>query len=685
MAFAQWLVNFKRSLPIALVLIALAIGIAAGAGAKDPTRAVDDTLPAGAHSTQVAVALDTFDTEDTTVVPAVVLWTAREGTLSEVQLAALQEQQLTAGPVQIAEDKTAAFGVVPLQADAGELGDKVKELRKTVTEQAGTGVTAQVTGPAGIQADIGAVFEGADFRLLFATATVVALLLLITYRSPTLWLIPLLVVGLADRLAVTVATHGLAAVKVPFDESTTGILSVLVFGAGTNYALLLISRYRDELKTHSDRFVAMQRAVRYAGEAVLASAATVVVGVVTLLLSAFPTTRGLGLASAIGIAVAAGFVMIVLPCVLVYFGRWVFWPKTPRVGQTQLVDGTSLWHKVGTVVARRPKIAAAGTIALLIGLSSGVVGINTGLAAKDQFLDTPEAITASDRLAQSFPAGATDPVTILTTADPQKVVQDVTKTTGVASAIVLPKALGPYYQINAVLRDASGTQEARDTIGAIRAITAQHAKTLVGGTEATLIDQKAAANHDLKVMVPLIVLFVTVILGLLLRSVVAPVILVATVMGTYGAALGVSWLVFEHIFGFDAIGASVPLYAFLFLVALGVDYNIFLVTRVAEERDHHGVRRSVVRGLAATGGVITSAGILLAAVFAVLGVLPLVVLAQLGVIICVGVLLDTLLVRTVVVPAIAVALGNKFWWPRRFAGGQTASVELAPEEQPVGH
>ncbi len=275
----------------------------------------------------------------------------------------------------------------------------------------------QVTGPAAVQADLAAVFEGANTRLLLATASVVAVLLILTYRSPILWLVPLLVVGIADQLATVLATHVLTATGTPWDESTLGILSVLVFGAGTDYALLLISRYRDELRAEPDRYAAMRRALRRTGEAVLVSATTVVLALLTLLLSAFPSTRGLGLASAVGIVVAAGFALIVLPSVLVLFGRWVFWPLVPRVGQTSLTDSRSFWRRIGDRVAARPAAFVVATCLVLAALAAGVTQIRTGLSTSDQFLRKPEAIAASERLAQSFPAGSADPLVVVTEGD----------------------------------------------------------------------------------------------------------------------------------------------------------------------------------------------------------------------------------------------------------------------------
>ncbi len=412
----------------------------------------------------------------------------------------------------------------------------------------------------------------------------------------------------------------------------------------------------------------MRRALSATSEAVLSSSTTVVVGLLTLLLSVFPSTRSLGLACAVGVVVAAVAALIVLPCALVICGRWVFWPLVPRVGQATLVDSRGVWRRVGDVVGRRPTGAVLVCVVLLGSLAVGLTQIRTGLSEADQFLDAPEAISAGERLAESFPAGFSDPTVVITRADSAKVTAIVDEVGGVASARPGPAVVG-LAQIDVVLAAEPGSASAQETVVRLRTALADDVEpsgqTWVGGTEATEIDERDAAARDRLVVIPVILVLVIGALMLLLRSLVAPVILVASVIATYFASLGASWWLFTGVFGFDRLDVGVPLLAFIFLVALGVDYNIFLVTRAAEESPAHGTRLGMLRALTATGGVITSAGLLLAAVFAVLGVLPLVVLAQLGVVICVGVLLDTLLVRTVLVPAIAVRMGDRFWWPRR--------------------
>jgi putative drug exporter of the RND superfamily len=657
---------------VAIVILALAgaMGVVSVVGEATRTASATDALPIGSDSAEaVALREQLPEAEGST---AVVVFSTGSGTLSPSDVSAIEARvaQLPGAgqaPVQPSADGTAVLAVVPVDAtDATETAEAVKQIRATVKADLPDGVTAQVTGPAAVQADLAAVFSGANTRLLIATASVVALLLVITYRSPILWIFPLIVVGVADRLAAVLATHTLAAFNVVWDESTIGILSVLVFGAGTDYALLLISRYRDELRSHHDRREAMSLALRRTAEAVLSSAVTVVIGLLTLLLSLFPATRGLGLACAVGVVVAAAFVLVVLPAALVIFDRWIFWPRVPREGQAALADGQSFWRKVGDRVAAHPKRIISITLVGLAVLAAGLAFVDTGLKTSDQFIQKPEAIAASERLAQSFPAGSADPAIIVTTNDPQAVTAAAKGVDGIAGARLVNQGNG-VAEVDAVIEAAPGSQAAADTVVALRGALTSLPDSHVAGTEAVALDQAEASQRDRLIIFPLVLALVLLALVVLLRSVVAPLVLVSTVVATYLASLGASWWIFTKVFGFTALDDSAPLFAFVFLVALGVDYNIFLVTRAREEARRHGSREGMLRGLAATGGVITSAGILLAAVFAVLGVLPLVVLAQIGVIICIGVLLDTLVVRTLLVPAIAVQLGDRFWWPRRLA------------------
>lgn len=658
----------RRRIIVAFLALIAAILVLGTVGEATRERSALDSLPRGSDSAKVAAAAERLPDAESSA--AVVLFSADER-MTPAQLAAVRTKAaaLPGGakaPVIPAKDGTAVTVPVTIDAvDATAVEEKVSDLRAQLASGLPQGVQAQVTGPAAIQADLAQVFKGANIKLLAATALIVAVLLVITYRSPVLWIVPLLVVAVADRLAAILASHVLSAFSVAWDESTTGILSVLVFGAGTDYALLLISRYRDELRRHENRHEAMAITVRRTVEPVVASSVTIFVGLITLLLSLFPTTRGLGLACAVGVLVAALFALVVLPGVLVVFGRWIFWPRKPAVGEASAAESASLWQRIGGLVARRPAaVAVAGTAALLLA-ATGLFATKTGLSDSDQFLRTPESITAAERLGESFPAGSSSPLTVITpVAEASDVTATLRRDPSVASVQPTGRGAG-LAQFQVIVTETPGTEASETTVKRLRSSLASTDGTFVGGGDAERIDEADATSRDRWVILPLVLAVVLGALVLLLRSLVAPVILVASVVLTYAASLGLSWWLFTQVFGFERLDAGGPLTAFVFLVALGVDYNIFLVTRAREEAETHGSRQGMLRALTATGGVITSAGILLAAVFAVLGVLPLVVLAQLGIIIFVGVLLDTLLVRTILVPAIAWLLGDRFWWPRR--------------------
>ncbi|PJJ57435.1 RND superfamily putative drug exporter [Mumia flava] len=684
---------------VAIVPLLLAVAVIGGLGQAATPSDPASGRPDGAESSEAATMAAALPDDDTEA--ALALYTAGpadggerldEADLEAVGAAAEQARRqlgLPEGPPPVlSDDRTAATVVLalPTGGDA-ETDELVAELRVILDESLPEGLDVAVTGPAAVTADLSAVFDGADTRLLLATATIVALLLLVTYRSPVLWLIPLTVVAVADQFAATVATRVLDALSMTWDESTIGILSVLVFGAGTDYALLLVARYRDELKAEPDRYRAMRTAVRRTAEAVLSSAVTVVAGVATLLLSLFPTYRALGLACAIGVLIAAAFALVVLPAALVGFGRWVFWPRVPRLGQARIAETRSVWSRLGSLVTARPVtlLVAAGIV--LAALGSGLLQVKTGLSDADQFLDEPEAISAASRLAESFPAGSASPVRVVTTGDAEAVVQAVGTIDGVTSAREVASGDG-VSEVQVVLDAPQGSDAAADGVVAIRdAVTAAglESSTAVGGADATLLDSADASARDRTVILPLVAGLVFVALLVLLRSVVAAALLVGTVLVTYLAALGAAWWLFTGVFGFAAMDVGVPLLSFLFLVALGVDYSIFLVTRAYEESRGRGTGPGMIRALVATGGVITSAGILLAAVFAVLGVLPLVVLAQIGIVIGIGVLLDTLLVRTVVVPSLAVLLGDRFWWPRAVPGSPGAEPVRPDGDHPHEH
>ena len=587
-------------------------------------------------------------------------------------------------PATISEDGSAAVVTIPMvKYEATEdITKRVEELRKIMKDGTPSGLIVKLTGPEGFQADIAGVFAGANFTLLAVTASVVILLLLVTYRSPSLWLVPLLVIGTADRMAQILAGQVATAFDITLDGSVTGILSVLVFGAGTDYALLLISRYREELLKFADRREAMATAWRESAGAILASGGTVILALLTLSFADLAGTRALGLACAVGIVVAMISALFVLPAALVSFGRWIFWPGTPKVGGVNKTDN-GVWAKLGRGVSKRPKfIALAGVFVLaLLAISGG--NIKIGLSATEQFMKKPEAVAGIELLSKSFPAGTTNPTVVIANKDKlDDVVKAIEGVDGVASVKIAQKttitATGPKFEtltdgaigkIDVVLDGASRSEESYKAITGIRTAVkdVDGADALVGGQDAQALDVKNTYAHDQALLIPMILALVFIVLVLLLRSLIAPVLLLLTVVASFFASLGAGWLVFVNVFHFPGLDLSVFLYSFLFLVALGVDYNIFLVTRAQEESRKLGLKEGMIKALSSTGGVITSAGILLAAVFAVLGVLPLIALTQIGVIVCIGVLLDTLLVRTVIVPALAFIAGEKFWWPRKKA------------------
>jgi RND superfamily putative drug exporter len=693
-----------RSKWVVVVLTLLVSGAAfAFAGDPAPVSTTAASLPASAEAARAAALRETLPTSG--VSPAIVVYTRNSGSLGEAEVRAVQQSRdraVTAVgpwapgasapiPPQLSEDRSTALVVVPLRADLAddEVSEAIAALRSAVASDLPQDLSATVTGGPAFSADIGAVFDGADIRLLGATAGVVALLLLLTYRSPWLWLVPLTVVGTGDQVAGKALALLSRTTDIRADGAVTGITSVLVFGAGTNYALLLIARYREELRRTEDRHEAMRAALRSAAPAILASGGTVILALLSLGLADDPFARSLGYAGAVGIAVALAYALLALPATMVLFGRRLFWPFVPRVGSID-PSHAGVWRKLGEAVTRRPLVVGLASLAVLGTLALGGLGLSVGQSPQEQFLDKPEAVVGQEQLARAFPAGTSEPATVVAAASATEAVtaaaravpgvQDVRRTGGDDRLV----------QLDVVLTADPGTTAAFDQVRALR--TAVHgvtgAEALVGGSDAEALDARTTTEGDRLLLFPLILGIVLVVLLTLLRSVVAAVVLVATVVATYVASMGASWFAFQHVLGFPPLDVSTPLLAFLFLVALGVDYNIFLATRAREEASA-GVpaRESIVTALAVTGGVITSAGVLLAAVFAVLGVLPLVQLAQIGVIVGFGVLLDTLLVRSVLVPAVVSLLGEHFWWPSHPTRGRvtTHDDELVSAEAQVSH
>ena len=551
----------------------------------------------------------------------------------------------------------------------------VEALREDFTPFAkDLGFESYVTGAGGLIGDLFGAFGDIDSTLLLTTLSVVAFILIIVYRSPILWVLPLLsavfALSAAGGIIYLLAKNDV----IDVNGQSQGILSVLVLGAGTDYALLLISRYREELHHHSTPVAAMRAAYKGTFEPIVASGATVAIGLLVLLLSDLSGNRGLGPIGAIGVVVAVITMVTLLPAFLVLFGRWIFWPRIPRFDD---VDNqlTGTWAKVGNLVERRPRRAWVITGLMLVLLAGFSTTLKTdGLSTSESFTGNPESVVGQKLLLNHFPGGEGDPTKVilkneLIPAASAKLLglNGVTAVTPEVNAggVVVKNGLSI---LNVTLSTAPDSRESRDRIPAIReAVKSIDQSILVGGTTAVFFDTDVAARHENRTVIPVVLLLITLILGLLLRSIISAVLLLGTVVLSYFATLGVCALVFNHVFGFAGGDASFPLFAFIFLVALGIDYNIFLMTRVREESGKLGTRKGVIKGLTVTGSVITSAGIVLAATFGVLGILPLVFLAQLGFAVAFGVLLDTIIVRSILVPALVHEIGPKVWWPSKLS------------------
>lgn len=666
---------------ILLAATALTVLVFATSPAQ-PKAEPTDGLPAGKQSTRVTELLDRFPSGRASA--AIVVYERADGPLTATDRQAIGAARAaltaivpgaTVAPPVPSPDGRAALLAVPVRGDLDQQAQTttVDAIRAAVRGAAGralpVGLSAQVTGGPAFGRDIAAAFAGADVTLLLSTATVVALLLLITYRSPTLWIVPLAVIGAGDQLVAKLLPWVARLVGERTDASVSGIVSVLVFGAGTDYALLLISRYREELRRTPSVRQAMANALRGAAPAIIASAGTVALALLTLLAAVLTSNRTLGLSAALGVLVALVFGLLVLPAALVCLPRAIFWPFVPAVGSADPSD-RGLWARVAALVGRRPGAVLGLAVAILLALSSGLLGTRVGLSQTETFRTTVESVTAQETLARHFPAGSAQPVTVIAAAPTTaEVVAAIEGTAGVAAVGRRETSDdGRLATVSVNLDDGSGTAGADRAVRRLRTALAAipGANALVGGAPASDLDQRDANIRDDRVIAPLVLAVILLVLVALLRSLLAPLLLLLTVVASYAASLGAASVVLTRLLDIPALGAGVPLLSFLFLAALGVDYNIFLVTRAREETIQRGdTRAAMIRALAATGGVITSAGILLAAVFTVLGVLPVIVLTQIGVIVGLGVLLDTLLVRTLLVPAIALLLGERFWWPAR--------------------
>jgi RND superfamily putative drug exporter len=533
-------------------------------------------LPAAADSTRVVDLQQTLPSSQ--VEPVFVVVKAGTGQLTDAdqdRIIALTKQlgRYAQGgqvpPPDVSKDGTTALLVVPPNLSDEDSRSRVQDVRTTVRDTLPISLTAQVTGGPAFAVDIAAAFDGANITLLITTASVVALLLLITYRSPWLWLVPLTVVGVADRVAAQAIALATKVTNLSVDDATTGIVSVLVFGAGTNYALLLIARYREELRNYDDRHTAMAAALRQAAPAILASSGTVTLALLTLGFAQTPGNRSLGYAGAIGIVTAVVYALLVLPAALVLFGRRLFWPFVPHLRQPDPAR-SGVWAQAGRAVVRRPAVVAGGAVVLLTVLASGTLGIKVGLAQTEQFTTKPESVIGQENLAKAFSAVVTDPAVILVPPEDLTRVKAAAQTVAGVSSVTPGEATDQIVQLDAVIEAAPGTSASFATIRALRqsVAAASDGQALVGGSEALDIDGRQAAAADQKLIGPLILGVVVVILLLVLRSLVAAVLLIVTVVLSFGASLGLSWVIFDRFTSFSALDLGIPLLSFLFLVGL---------------------------------------------------------------------------------------------------------------------
>ena len=585
------------------------------------------------------------------------------------------------GPI-ISDDGEAAVIQATLSlADEDAAADAVHDLRDAVAAHPIEGVSVQVTGGPAFGVDVASAFDGADFTLLVVTLGIVALLLIVTYRSPVLWMIPLVVVALADQLA----NKATAAIGMGLDlQFDSGIVSVLVFGAGTNYALLLISRYREELAREADHRRALVVAWRATAPAIVASNVTVVLALSTLALAVIPGTRGLGIAAAVGLLIALAAVLLVLPPALAVCGRRIFWPFAPRVGD-RMTTGR-VWGRVARRVDRRPWVPLVGGLALLGVLAGGLAGASVGLTQVEKFRVESASAAGLTVLGAHFPAGEAQPMIVIAdTAEVDALTVAIEGVPGVLRVSATGESAdAALTRLLVVGEPAPGTPGSLDLVGAVReaAAAVPDADAVVGGPVAADLDAREGNRRDLRLVVPLVLAVSLLVLIVLLRALVAPVLLLAVNILSAVAAIGAGTWLSRVLFGWEALDLQVPLLSFLFLVALGIDYTIFLVHRARTEARTSGTRQGMVRAVTATGGVITSAGVVLAAVFAALGLLPLVTLGQIGLIVGIGVLVDTFVVRTLVVPAIFALVGDRMWWPG--TAGHTGSGADRGAERPHG-
>jgi RND superfamily putative drug exporter len=680
-----------------MLLLAMGAGSLAGKFEDAQENETSSFLPGGAESVKVVDAVKQFPQGEVAGAVTVIagdggrLGTAEQDaarqlvqTLNERRTALMERSE---GPIP-SQDGQALLVITPVRNspdDPDPFLDSVDLIREEAHKLRFENVQVEVTGAAGYGADAIEVFGDINGTLLLAAGGLVLVLLVLIYRSPIFWAIPFFTVLLAEGSARGIG-YLLAEAGVTINGQTGGILPVLVFGAGTDYALLLVSRYREELRRHDDKHEAMHIALRTAGPAIVASGFTVIAALLVLLLADVNSTAGIGPIGAMGVGLAMLFMLTMLPAALTIFGRRAFWPFIPygpsgagphgavagRLARfTHTTDEThGTWRRVGERVAERPRLVATTTVAVLLVMCAGFLQLDTGLTNGNSFRGEVEAVKGNELVAAHFPAGANVPSTVIVPRrDKVQAVIDALKAEPAVADVGRPQQGPPGTQLSLQLQADPYSTAAFDEIPHLRDVAkrAGGPDVLIGGPTAESYDYRTSAARDNKVVIPVALVVVFLILALLLRALFAPAMLVATNIVSFAAALGLGIFFFENVFGYPGEDPSLPLLSFVFLVALGIDYNIFLMARVREETLRHGTREGMLRGLAVTGAVITSAGIVLAGTFSALAVLPLIFLTEIGFVIAVGVLLDTFVVRSIVVPALTFSIGPRIWWPSRLA------------------
>jgi len=649
-------------------------------------------LPASAESVKVLDVQARFQPPNT--YPGVVVYYRSSGLTAADRAKAAADAQRFAGiagvvPGTVTGPVASADGTAMqtlVSVNVGTQGwngaEKAVDAMRVIAGAGAHGLASHVTGFLGYAADSNKVFKGLSSTLLFAALAVVIVILLIAYRSPVLWLVPVIssVVALITAEAVVYLLAAHAGLTV--NEESGSILAVLVFGASTDYALLIVARYREELRRHDRRHPAMAEALVRAGPAIIASGSTVIIALLMLSFAQLGSTKGMGPVLAIGIGVSLLSMLTLLPALLVIFPRGVFWPYRPAYGSAEPTT-RGLWARVGWAIAPRPRLVWVTTAVILGILALGLTGLKaSGLTNAQSFRGHPDSVAGEAVLAAHFPAGAGEPVIVIGRPGAAAPLRAAFAATPGIAHVTPPVTRAGYAFLQGTLTSPPDSQAAYTTIDRVRskvhAVPGGHA--LVGGDTAINLDVNRASAHDNKLLLPLILGVVFVILAILLRALVAPLILTATVVLSFAAALGVSAFFFDHVFGFGGADTSFPLLVFVFLVALGIDYNIFLMTRVREEAHKRDARHGAIVGLAATGGVITSAGFVLAGTFAVLATIPSTFLTELGFAVAFGILLDTIVVRSVLVTALNLDVGRWMWWPSKLAHTRDpAPAELGHE------